>query len=80
MTQPAPDSRHSVDSITSDALDALYERAKQAEAEVARYKAAVAEIRAELIHWDGVVIHRIRAALDAHTNPKDQTPTATKEN
>ena len=144
MTQPAPDSRHTVDSITSDQLDQLYaeldrlrarvqdwrtstaagirlvddlraerdalaagvplicsderhttrtfaleteiERLRTAEERAERAEAALNAVRAELTALNSETaglnpyamagrrdaVARVRAALDAHTNPKDQ--------
>jgi hypothetical protein len=44
MTQPAPDSRHTVDSLTSDALDQLYMRLATAEREADEAVAAAAHL------------------------------------
>jgi uncharacterized coiled-coil DUF342 family protein len=108
MTQPEPaQTRHTADSITSDALDALYreidtlravcdsnkrayvgavkhaweveERAKQAEAALNAVRAELDALNSQTAGLNPYAmagrrdaVARVRAALDAHTNPKDQ--------
>ena len=100
MTQPAPDSRHTVDSLTDPDLTRLYDRldylagyaatletyATEQRESAERAEAALNAVRALHqqqpdagycdmcsnhgdITWPCATIR----ALDAHTNPKDQT-------
>ncbi|MEU3426618.1 hypothetical protein [Streptomyces gardneri] len=108
MTQPAPDSRHTVDSLTDDELQQLYDERDRlaAELEALRHPElfdgtvndigdlyaiheAITDSGGQLtrpVHraldalrtrWDLALRHEQqrsqRAALDAHTNPGDQT-------
>jgi hypothetical protein len=68
--------RHTVDSITSDQLDALYERVARAERSAERAEAAIKRVRALIAPYDWqhaeVSVARIRKALD------EPTPEATE--